>query len=64
MVSSCQYYGNPRGQEATIGIMGGDEETPLSAIRPCQMEVLPNKVLNLSGSLYLIIGYLLKGEYG
>ena len=42
------------------GIMGGGEETPLSVVRPCEMEVPPSEALDMSGSLYLTIGYLLK----
>ena len=45
-------------------IMGGGEETPLSAVRLCRMGVLPNKVLDMSESLHLIIGYLLRNENG
>ena len=43
-------------------IIGGDEETPLSAVRPCGMEVLPNETLDMSKNLRLIIGYLLKDK--
>ena len=42
------------------GITGGGEKTPLSAIRPCGMGVLPSEALDISGSPHLTIGYLLK----
>ena len=44
-------------------IVGGGEEIPLSAVRPCGMKVPPNLALNMSESLYLIIGYLLRDEH-
>ena len=47
---------NQKGQ----GITGGDEETPLSVVRPCGMEVPPSEALDISGSPHLTIGYLLK----
>ena len=42
------------------GITGSDEETPLSAVRLCGMGVPPSEALDMSGSSYLIIGYLLR----
>ena len=45
-------------------VTGGGKETPLSAVRPCGMGVPPSEALDMSGSLHLIIGYLLKIEYG
>ena len=42
------------------GVMSGGEEIPLSAIRLCGMRVPPNEALDMSGSLHLTIGYLLK----
>ena len=47
------------GQRVTMGVMNGDEDTPLSEIRPCGMEVPSSKALDISRSPYLIIGYLL-----
>ena len=44
------------GQEVT----GGGEETPLSAVKPCGMGVPPSEALDMSDSLHLTIGYLLK----
>ena len=42
------------------GVTGGGEETPLNVIRLCGMGVPPTKALDMSGSLYLSIGYLLR----
>ena len=38
-----------------MGIMGDGEETPLSAVRLCWMEVPPNDTLDMNGSLQLTI---------
>ena len=59
VVSSPCYYGNLEGQEATIGIIDGGEETPFSAIRPYRLEVPLNEALNMSENLYQVISYLL-----
>ena len=48
------------GQEVT----GGGEEIPLSAVRPCGMEVPPSEALDMSRSPHLTIGYLLRIRYG
>jgi hypothetical protein len=45
-----------------MGVMGGGEETPLSAVRPCGKGVPPSMALDISGSPHLTIGYLLRGE--
>ena len=61
------YFGTAmtrEGQGATTGVRGGGEKTPLSAVRPCRMGVSPSEALNTSGSLYLIISYLLQVECG
>ena len=47
---------------AIMGVMYGDGGTPLSAIRPCGMGVIPRKALDMCGSLHLTILYLLRGE--
>ena len=44
--------------------MHGDGGIPLSAVRPCGMDVTPKKVLDMYGSPYLTIPYLLRGEQG
>ena len=33
-------------------VTGGDEETPLSVVRPCGMGGPPSKALDMSGSLH------------
>ena len=52
MISSSQHYGD----------MGGYEEIPLSTIKSYEMRIPPSGALNMSKSLHLIIGYLLKDE--
>ena len=46
------------------GVTGGGEETPLSAVRLCGMEVSSSEALYMSGSPHLTIGYLLRIGYG
>ena len=46
------------------GVTGGGEETPLSAVRPCGMEVPPSEALDMSGSPHLTIGYLIRVKCG
>ena len=46
------------------GITGGGEDTRLSVVRPCGMGVPPSEALDMSGSLHLTIGYLLRIECG
>ena len=41
-------------------ITGGGDETPLSAVRPCGMQVPLSEALDRNGSPLLIIGYLLR----
>ena len=45
-----------------IKVTNGSEEIPLSAVRPCRLGVPPSGVLNMSESLHLTIGYLLKNK--
>jgi hypothetical protein len=45
-----------------MGVKGGGEETPLSAVRPRGKGVPPSMALDISGSPHLTIGYLLRGE--
>ena len=47
-----------------MGVMNGGGETPLSAVRPCEMGVTPKKALDMYGSPHLTILYLLRGEQG
>ena len=46
------------------GVTGGGEETPLSTVRPCGMGVPSSEALDMSGSLHLTIGYLLRIGFG
>ena len=55
----CLHFGTMVNWEGQ-GVIGGGEETLLSVVRPCWMEVLPREALDISGSLHLTIGYLLK----
>ena len=49
-----------KGQKAIKKITSGGEEIPLTVDRLCRMKVLPSEALEMNGSLYLTIGYLLK----
>ena len=64
MVALDQHRGDLGGHRAIIGVMHGGSGTPLSAVRPCGMDVTPKMALNMYGSLYLTIPYLLRGEKG
>ena len=64
MVALRQHRGDLGGHGAIMGVMHGSGETPLSAVRPCGMGVTPKKALDMYGSLYLTILYLLRGEQG
>ena len=67
----CLHSGTMVIQEGQ-GVTDGGEETPLSAVRlcgmeisasavrPCGMGVPPSEALDMSGSPYLTIGYLLR----
>ena len=50
--------GDSRG---TVGVVGGGEETPPSAVRPSGVGVPPSRALDMRGSPHLTIGYLLRG---
>ena len=41
-------------------VISDGEEIPLSAVRLCGMGVPPSEALDMSGSLHLSIGYLLR----
>ena len=45
-----------------IGIMQGGSGTPLSAVRPCGMDIIPKKALDMYESPHLTIPYLLRDE--
>ena len=63
MVSLYQCYGNLGSHEVTMKVIGGGEDTLLSAVRPYRMDVSPNGALNMSESPHLIIGYVLNDEH-
>ena len=62
MMSLCWYHGDLEDQRATMRITGRNEEIPLTLVRLRGMKIPPNEALDMSGSLYLIISYLLKNE--
>ena len=64
MVALGQHRGDLDGHGAFIGIMHGGDETPLSAVRPCGMDVILRKALDMYGSPHLTTSYLLRGEQG
>ena len=45
-----------------MGVMHGGGGTPLNAVRPCGMDIIPRKALDMYGSPHLIISYLLRAE--
>ena len=62
MVAFGQHRGDLDGHGAIMKVMHGGGGTPLSAVRPCGMGVTPRKPLDMYGSPYLTISYLLKDE--
>ena len=64
MVALGQHCGDLDGHGAIMGIMHGGSETPLSAVRPCGMDVTPTKALDMYGTPHLTISFLLSGEQG
>ena len=64
VVALGQDHGNLDGHGAIMEVMHDGNGTPLSAVRPCGMGVTPRKALDMYGSLYLTIPYLLRGEQG
>ena len=59
-----QHRGDLDGHGAIMEVMHGGGGVPLSAVRPCGMDVIPKKALDMYGSPHLTIPYLLKGEQG
>ena len=45
-----------------MGTTGSNKETPLSAVRMYEMEILPSKALDMNESVHLTIDYVLRGE--
>ena len=62
MVAFGQHHGDLDGYETIVEVIHGGGEILLSVIRPCRMDLTPRKALDMYGSPYLIIPYLLKGE--
>ena len=59
-----QYRGYLDGYGAIVGVLHGGGGTPLRAVRPCGMGVTPKKALDMYGSPYLTISYLIRGDSG
>ena len=64
MVALGQHYGDLDGHGAIMRVMDGGGWIPLSAVRSCGMGVTPRKALDMYGSPYLTISYLLRDEQG
>ena len=64
VVALRQHRGDLDGHGAIMGVIDGGGRTPLSVVRPCGMGVTPRKALDMYGSPYLIISYLLRDEQG
>ena len=64
MVALGQHHGDLDGHGAIIEVIHGGGGTPLSAVRPCGMDVTPRKALDMYGSPHLTISYLLRNEQG
>ena len=59
---SCRHYNDFRSQKATIGFLGDGKEILLSVIEPCEMRGPPSRAFDMSRSLLVIIGYLVRDE--
>ena len=64
MVALGQHRGDLGDHGAIMEIIHGGGGTPLSVIRSCGTGVTPRKALDMYGSPYLTIPYLLRGEQG
>ena len=62
MVALGQHCSDLDGHGAIMEVMHSGGGTPLSMVRPCGMDITPNKALDMYGSPHLIIRYLLRGE--
>ena len=60
VVALLQYCGDLDGHGIIMGVIHGGSGTPLSTVRPCGMGVTPRKALDMYGSPYLTIPYLLR----
>ena len=45
-----------------MDVIHGDKETPLNAVKPCEMGVISSMTLDMYGSSHLIISNLLKDK--
>ena len=64
VVALGQHRGDLDDHGAIIGVMHGGGGIQLSAVRLCRMDVIHRKALDMYGSPYVIIPYLLRGEEG
>ena len=55
MVALRQHRGDLDGHGAIMEVIHGGSETPLSAVRPCRMDVIPRKALDMYGSSYMVV---------
>ena len=62
MVALGQYRGDLDGHGAIIGVMYGGGGIQLSVVGLYGMGVTPRKALDMYGSPFLTISYLLRGE--
>ena len=59
-----QHHGDLDGHGAIMEVIHGSGGTPLSAVRPCGIDITSKKALDIYGSPHLTISYLLRGEQG
>ena len=64
MVALGQHHGDLDGYGTIMRVIYGGDGIPLSAIRPCGMDVTPRKAFDMYGSPHLTIPYLLRDEQG
>lgn len=50
----------PEGPFGYHGGLNGDKKIPLNTVRQCEMGVPLYEALNMNGSLYLTVGYLIR----
>ena len=62
MVALSQHRGDLDSYGIIMEVMYGGGGTSLSAVKPCGMGITPSKALNMYGSPYLTISYLLRDE--
>ena len=62
MEALCQHHGDLNGHGVVMEVMHGGCGIPLSAVRPCGMDITHNMTLDMCRSPYLTILYLLRDE--